>query len=285
MTEADLAREAAVRTGGHVRELRSRWPGLLADMKGMRGQPDIPEWPDWCWLPMSAVGSYLQASGRPYRPTEIGVSTAVGLWRLLGKRIVVPSEEVATDAIPEPNGPGPEGADVLLPRDALLEDLAGACYYLVTPVPRPEGKDGDGWVYGCYVHLESDHRPGQGAELRLLADTADSGLVPVPVILDQPTLAWSSSHLMQEASLLGPGLAEAMTGQARLLAWLVWPLLGALLNHDTELTRTDVLDGENTAVDVRGTEVWQITYTRPGHLRPAGPDRHRAPASHRPRRR
>jgi hypothetical protein len=46
-----LARQAAARIAGQLRDLRRRWPQLLADMQrmaAMRGEPGIAEWPDWC---------------------------------------------------------------------------------------------------------------------------------------------------------------------------------------------------------------------------------------------
>jgi hypothetical protein len=40
--------------------------GMLVGLKrmaAMRGEPDIPDWPDLCWLPMPAVGSHIAAAG------------------------------------------------------------------------------------------------------------------------------------------------------------------------------------------------------------------------------
>ena len=156
------------------------------------------------------------------------------------------------------------GLDIRLPRTALLEDLARACYYLV--MPRQKAAEHQAEVYGCYVHLEYDARPGQGAELRLLADHSHWGLVPVPVLLTQPTLAWSAAMLTAEGA--GTPLARDMADVGQVLAWWVWPLLGALLDHDTQLTKTAVLDGAEVDPNVRSAEVWQITNIRPPVLTP-----------------
>jgi len=240
---------------------------LLADMQRMatmRGEPGIPEWPDWCWLPMSAVGSHLAAAGDPVG-AGVGVATAVGLWRLLSRRIVVPSPDVATAWVPGPRGSGIPGMDLRLPRDELLEDLARACLYLVMPLQETRRTGIRSAAATC--HLEYDTRPSQGAELRLLVDHSDWGLLPVPVLLTQPTLAWLAARIAAEGAHLP--MAGDVADFERVLAWWVWPLLGALLDHHTQLTKTAVLDSADADLNVRGAEVWQITYTRPPVLAPA----------------
>jgi hypothetical protein len=128
---------------------------------------------------------------------------------------------------------------------------------------------GQNQVRGCYAHLEYDTRPGQGAELRLVADHSEWGLVPAPVLLTQPTLAWSAAQIAVEAARLPARQADDIADFGKALAWWVWPLLGTLLDHDTQLTKTAVFDGADTDPNVRGAEVWQITYTRPTVLAPA----------------
>jgi hypothetical protein len=71
----------------------------------------------------------------------------------------------------------------------------------------------------------------------LVADHSHWGLVPVPVLLTQPTLAWSAAALAAEGA--GTPLARDMTDLGRVLAWWVWPLLGALLDHGTQARRTE----------------------------------------------
>ena len=263
-----LARQAAGRIAGQVRELRQRWPQLLADMNrmaGMRGQPGVLDWPEWCWLPMSAVGSHLDRFGGNVG-ADVGPASAIGMWRLLGRRIVVPSPDVAAAWVPGPPKADIPDMDLRLPRGQLIDDLAAACYYLVMPLQ--EDAPDQNQVRGCYAHLEYDTRPGQGAELRLVVDHSDWGLVPVPVLLTQPTLAWSAAQIAGEGAQLPPGMADDVADLQRTLAWWVWPLLGALLDHSTQLTKTDVLAGADVDANVRGAEVWQITRTRPPVLKP-----------------
>jgi Transposase len=138
---------------------------------------------------------------------------------------------------------------------------------------RPDDYDSPlGHAYRCYVHLEYDLQPGQGAELRILLDTGDQ-LAPVPVVLNQPTLAWSTGMIRMEqldaAGPPSPGVLEWQETVQRLATWQVWPFAAALLDQDAALTRTAVLDRPDIAVDARGAEVWELTYGRPRHLKPA----------------
>jgi hypothetical protein len=268
---AELAVSAAARIDGHVQALRSQWPALLGHMRAAAGRArDNPAVPAWCWLPMTTTAALISGSGsRPSVLAHLSRLAAVGQWRLTGRRIVIPSPQVATDAIPRmrPRRLGDDdpiaGMDLQLPVSQLLEDLAGACYYLVMPVRLPD-EGGRSMARGCYVHLEHDPRPGNGPELRLLIDYGGE-LLPRPVRLDQPTLAWSDAALAAEDRGAGvpPDLLTAATGLARTAAWEVWPLIASLLTRDTILTRTMVLDGPGVGVNVRGAEVWQITYVHP----------------------
>ncbi len=109
---------------------------------------------------------------------------------------------------------------------------------------------------------------GRRPELRLLADTG-GGLAPASIHLDQPTLAWSASAVAGVMAAGAPaGVADMAAQAGRLLAWWVWPLLGALLDEDTCLTRTAVL-GDDADPNVRGAQVYQATWTPPRHLHPA----------------
>lgn len=258
----ELAAQAAARVAGHVRRLRTTWPSVLADQRFLaerREEHPGGAWPEWCWLTMGGTLAALQNSGRPFMPTDVGFAAAVGQWRLTGRHIVVPSVDVAEAAIPGVTGGDPADMDLRLPREDLLTDLARHCYYLVMPRPASPGVSTDD-VHGCYIHLEHDERPGQGAELRLLIDHAE-GLLPVPVLLSQPTLAWSAAQLAGEGhdSVIDTAAAD----MSRIMAWWVWPLIGALLDHSTDLAKTMVLDTSATPVDARGAQVWEISYGHP----------------------
>lgn len=64
------------------------------------------------------------------------------------------------------------------------------------------------------------------------------------MLLNQPTLAWSAAQLAGEQP--GGVIGEGAAGLSRVMAWRVWPLVGALLDHSTQLAKTMVLDGSDT---------------------------------------
>ena len=159
-----LARQAAARIAGQLRDLRRRWPRLLADMQrmaAMRGEPGIPEWPDWCWLPMSAVGSHLTAAGDPVG-TGVGVAAAAGLWRRLGRRIVVPSP-----MWPPPGSPG----------RAARTFPVWTCGSLVTHCSRTWPEPACTWSCRC----RNTRRTGtRSADATCTWNTAPAGIVADP---------------------------------------------------------------------------------------------------------
>ncbi|MFI7643364.1 hypothetical protein [Nonomuraea sp. NPDC049400] len=260
-----LTTQAAARIAGHVGELQCRYPTALRTLKimaGDRGRPSMPTWPEWCWLPMGAAAALVQRHGRgPSVAGDIARVAAVAQWELVGRHIVTPSADVADAAVPAPPSARPEDVHLPISRPRLLEMLGGACYYLVTPVPNDEGAPN--WVYGTYIHLEHDTATDR-TELRFLVDLGRGWdqLVPVIVHADQPTVAWSEQDIRASIPphLAGPD-DDRFLAQHRRIAWLVWPLLGALLDESAHLIGPGKLvDADPLVKDAR---LWQLTYERP----------------------
>ena len=264
-SESELIDAASRRLAAHVRGLRKRFPTALAMMRHDRQQAPPGLWPDWCWLPMASAATIVAEAGGP--PDEFGRVAAVGQWRLAGQYVVLPSEDVASRAVPQRrtgNAEDPSaGMDVRLPRDALVEALSGACYYLVMPT-GPDVVTGTApqlWIYGAYAHLEHDMRTG-AQELRLLADTGPTweGLLPISVMLDQPTLAWSMATLSNNPvsrAMLGERFSARHAELARSLAWWVWPLLMTLTDPATYLIGPQPLPSQD--VNVRAGKLWRLS--------------------------
>ncbi|MEV4087451.1 hypothetical protein AB0J43_45045 [Nonomuraea fuscirosea] len=268
--EEDLALAAARRIAGHVREFRGRYPDGLAQLKhfaARRGQGGLPDWPQWCWVPMSAAHAIASQDGPLFNPADISRIAAVGQWKLQDRDIVTPTEDVASEAVPGPT-PEPHEMDLAIPRERLLEALDGVCYYLVMPLPRPDDHEGE-WLYGAYIHLEWDAITSR-TELRLLLDFGHGwdALTPIYVHADLPTLAWSTRDI--EASLPDtlPLQGVAVPGDvaatfARLAAWWAWPLVGALLDERALLVGPKTLDSPGLDAMARGARAWELTYDRP----------------------
>ncbi|MFD9947663.1 hypothetical protein ACFWYW_46645 [Nonomuraea sp. NPDC059023] len=259
---------AATRVAGHVRELRTRYPSALAQMKqfaGERGQSASLDWPEWCWLPMGAAHAIVTSGGRSAfsNPADIGRVAAVAHWKLVDRAIVMPSEAVASEAVPGPT-PDIRETDLAIPREQLLSELAGACYYLVIPQSRPDDHTGP-WLYGTYIHLEWDMNVRR-SELRLLLDLGQGWdtLIPISVHADQPTLAWSAKDMEASASgILGAAAQGSAADVQRWGAWMAWPLVGALLDERALLIGPRTLDDPNLDLMVRGSRAWELTYDRP----------------------
>lgn len=177
---------AVSRTGQHLAALRSRYPDavdLLDRFRKGRGSAKLGTWPAWCWVPMA--GAYAVASdGGPALPdpSALGRIAAVSTWRL-GRGVYRVDPDLYAALIETP-------LDDQLPIE-LLYRLPEWCVYLDLP--------GDDGMAGCYVHLEHDLNNGR-PELRLLVDTDGGweGLLPVPIILDRPTIAEGLAELANE---------------------------------------------------------------------------------------
>ncbi|EFC80885.1 hypothetical protein [Parafrankia sp. EUN1f] len=211
-------------------EVRNRYPNLLGalrDMAGKRGVPPLPEWPEWCWLPMAAAASAAT------HPEDIARLAAVSTW-WLDRAVIEVDEDLASRHIPAPD------RDIRIDRERLLTGLPSWCPYVLVPEP-PTAAPAGFWPCGFFVHTEWDAARGGAPELRILADIDGTwdGLVAVPVHADQPTVRWSAqdaARLMATnaaAKLVPDAQGDLLTGAVELgelLARLVWPLVAALVD-------------------------------------------------------
>jgi hypothetical protein len=196
---------------------------LAGELIRDKGKDGLPDWPDWCFLPLA--GSYAVVSA------ELGVSrialpyigdvarhAALCAWRL-GQGIYR-FDPAVFDAVRET----PVAGDI--PHDVLYR-LPEWCIYIETP-----GMDAGGHpLHGAFVHLEHDANTGR-AELRLLLDT-DAELIPVPLHLGPWSLAESIQRMAAEADqqAAAHGLPGAGSGDAgnRSLVATVEPVVSLVL--------------------------------------------------------
>lgn len=155
-------------------------------MRSMRGQ-ELPDWPDWCYLPVHGAYAIVSGGGERRVPIEhshhTGIVAALAAWRM--GQIVVRYDPALYEALVQT----PITGD--LPT-ALLYRLPVWCVYVETPgMLAWEGRP----IHGCWAHLDWD--ADGPAELRLLLDTAVSpdlaldaarGCVPVPLLLGEGAL-------------------------------------------------------------------------------------------------
>lgn len=169
-----------------------------------KGQDGLPDWPDWCFLPLA--GSYAVVSAElcvsrialPYIG-DVARHAALCAWRL-GQGIYR-FDPAVFDAVRDTAVSGD------IPHDVLFRLPEWAIY-----IETPGMTAGDQPLHGAFVHLEHDANTGR-AELRLLLDT-EASLVPVPLHLGPWSLAESIQRMAAEADqqaaahgLPGPGEA------------------------------------------------------------------------------
>lgn len=137
---------------------RYPWAWRQADMFRQDKGEDLPDWPNWCFLPLA--GAHAIVSGAPGHPLdvaqEIGIFGALAAWRVTQGIYRFDSDLYASVIDTPLTGD--------IPCDVLYQ-LPEWCVYVETP----ELFVSDMRVYGFFAYLEHDINTGR-AELRLVID-------------------------------------------------------------------------------------------------------------------
>ncbi|MFK1437591.1 AcrVA2 family anti-CRISPR protein [Pseudomonas aeruginosa] len=191
----------------------------------------LPDWPDWCFIPMAA--GYAIASGGGHnrlsfeRMHHPAVLTALASWRMT--QGIFRFDETLRDALLDTPLSGS------LPVQHLYR-LPHWCVYIETPGLTWQAEP----LAGFFAHLECDLARDGIPELRLLLDLgadarqpfAPSALLPVPVILTADTLEEALNLLSDSAQRQGSdlGLPASLIAEAdRPAAGSIAPLISLLL--------------------------------------------------------
>ncbi len=217
-------------------EVGRAYPSAWKQVDRLRTQrgTDLPNWPDWCFLPIH--GAYAIASGggdqrvpweRSHHPAIIG---ALAAWRV-SQGIYRFDPALYQGLIDTP-------LDRELPREPLYR-LPEWCVYMETPEltwPMP-GEERP--IHGVWAHLDWDERGFD--ELRLVLDTArtpqqalepQQGCIPMPLILGLGTIADCI------ARVIASGSEQARAHGLKVLpdvlkvepvARTLWPIISLLL--------------------------------------------------------
>lgn len=180
---------------------------------------DIPDWPQWCYLPIAGWYAIASGGGNNRLPLaavgEVGRLAALGAWRVT-QGVYRFDPELYAAIIDTP-------VDGDLPHDVLYR-LPEWCVYIETPGMQWFDKP----LYGFFAHLESDANNGR-VELRLLID-AEAGLTPLPLHLGSWSLAESIRRTLDIASIQAMGAGTQLpSGSAKPIAEAVEPLVSLLL--------------------------------------------------------
>lgn len=162
----------------------------VEDFRRSRGKDGLPEWPGWCFLPMSGWYAIVSADAGVssldlHLVADVARLAAVGTWRY-SQGIYRFAPELFQSLI---------DTDISgdLPAEVFYR-LPEWCLYLETP--------GLEWVgfplHGFWVHLEWDANTGR-TELRFVMDTEKS-LIGFPLHLGNWTVAEAVTRACNEAS-------------------------------------------------------------------------------------
>jgi len=146
---------------------------------------DLPDWPDWCFIPMAGWYSIVSsATGEYHLPphliADVSRLSAIGTWRYSQGIYRFDPELLTALCQTELTGDIPV---------QVLYRLPEYCVYIETPDMDWFGSP----LYGFWCHLERDINTGRD-ELRLLLDT-EAALVPVPLHIGQ----WSLKEAVARA--------------------------------------------------------------------------------------
>ncbi|MFI8206679.1 hypothetical protein [Streptomyces sp. NPDC085937] len=246
---------AGKRTKRYLAEVRKRYPEGFAHLNRMvrqKGAPGMPDWPDWCWLPLGASYAVVSGGGSnrltatDSRTADMGRLGALAAWRLTkGVYWLEPDAQDAhvTRLWRAPNVP----VDPVLGAERFVDGLPQHCVYVALPqADRPTEAGPLRWPLGVFIHLEHDANNGR-PELRLVVDTDGTweGLQPHPVLLDRPTLLASSRELAHGSMATVRGLFEGLGEDSeellaefgKTIPFQVWPVVEAVVDPDVIISQ------------------------------------------------
>jgi hypothetical protein len=178
-----------VRSVNHLNAAGKMYPRAWQQIDIFRSSRglDLPDWPNWCFLPLAAWYAIVSEGGdMPLdRIPDVGRLAAIGTWRYSqGVYRFDPSVyESLRDMVPSGDMP----VDVLyrLPEWSVYIETPGTNWF-------------DEQLHGFWAHLEYDIN-SQKPELRLLLDT-ESELVVMPIHMGKWTLTEAVDRAMAETA-------------------------------------------------------------------------------------
>lgn len=211
-------RSKTCRPREYVRVISKQYPQAWKQSELFRADrgKDIPDWPQWCFMPLAAAYSIVSAEHGVSRITDLStVGDVSRIGALAAWRITQGMYRFDPALFPH-IWSTPVSGDI--PVEVLYQ-MPEWCVYVETP---------DTMLKGFFAHLEWDinhRRP----ELRLLLDSNES-LIPVPLHIGQYSLEEAIERALDQsrtyASVLGMEMPSGAKGD---IAELVEPCVSLLL--------------------------------------------------------
>ena len=160
-----------------------------------KGKGGLPDWPEWCFLPMAAFYAIVSKEADvvrlpPHLLPDVARLAAVGTWRYT--QGIYRFDPDVCDAVMSAGIPGEVSCEALY-------RLPEWCVYVETPDKEWGGMP----LHGFFAHMEWDTEEGRAA-LRLLLDCA-MGLFPFPVRLGVDALGGAVSQATDAARVQAMG--------------------------------------------------------------------------------
>lgn len=175
--------QTPIRIRSYIGDYAARYPGAWKEYEGFREDrgKGLPDWPDWCWCPLSVSYAIVSGGGNNHVPmdrlADVSIMGALAAWRVCQGIYRFDSDLFAalwTTPMEDE-----------IPTEALYR-LPEWCVY----VEAPEGYSYNGIpLFGWFVHLEYDPQADR-PELRFLFDL-DNTEVPLAMFalhMTEPTL-------------------------------------------------------------------------------------------------
>ena len=199
---------------------------MVEQMRAERGK-ELPEWPDWCFLPMAGWYTIVCAGNRVRRLSpdlvgDVANLAAIATWRYSQGIYRFEPDLVATLTESPVFGALQSETVYRLPEWSVYIETAGRQWGLET-------------IHGFWAHLEWDATTTR-SELRLLLD-CDSTLVGLPLHLGPWTITESVDRAVGEAKRQGESIGLPLQSGPELvqdLAETINPLVALVLNLCSE---------------------------------------------------
>ncbi len=206
----------------HLHAIKDDYPDAWSQLDVFRQDKgkDLPNWPDWCFMPLAAWYSIVSAELQVDRVSELYIADvaklgALGSWRYTQSIYRIDSDLRNAIASTVPSGS--------LPCDVLYR-MPEWCVYIDTPGMKWFDKD----LHGFFAHLEWDANTSR-SELRLLLD-ADELLIPQILHLGKWTVTEAVDRAVQESKNNAPHLSEILPSDyIEHLSSELFPLVSLLL--------------------------------------------------------